>query len=74
MWNCGVSISAAGYTSLKVRGEPSQDVVVEVRSAEGRNEFGVIDHVKSFRQVNGHGYSAFRWYFVKALCNLTCKW
>ena len=48
--------------------------MVEVSIVEGSNEFGVIDHVKSFRQVNGHGYGAFKGYFVKALCNLTRKW
>ena len=47
--------------------------MAEVSVAEGSNEFGVIDHVKSFRQVYGHGYGTFRECFIKTLGNLTCK-
>ena len=44
--------------------------MVEVGGAEGGDEFGVVDHVESFRQVDGHSGGAFRFGLVEASSHL----
>ena len=45
--------------------------MTEVSVVEGGDEFCMVDHVKSFRQVDCHGGGSIRLGFVEAMCHLS---
>ena len=73
-WRSVVVVSTARYPTLEVCREPSQGVVAEVGVDECRDEFCMVDHVESFRQVYSHGGGSLWLGFVEALCYLCRKW
>ena len=65
----------ATLTATKIGGQPMDEVWMEVCVADRIKEEGVLDRVKSFRNVNSDDTSTtWRFLFVEAVGNLGDGW